>query len=93
MESVEKPSGKDRSHSSNESLQESFEQHLERMKIFRKSHDLAESRKSSGAPDVFHARIEPPVPHEFLSTLLITGYILNLINEHGTAVLSRNWQN
>lgn len=95
MESAGKAFGKERSHSNYESRQDSFEQHLERMRVFRKSHDLAESKKSSGAPDASHARIEPGAPesHELLSTLLLTGYILNLINERGTVVLSRNWQN
>ena len=95
MESAGKTFGKERSHSNHESHQDSFEQHLERMRIFRKSHDLAESKKSSGAPDTPHAKIEPVTPEsrELLSTLLLAGYVLNLINERGTVVLSRNWQN
>ena len=87
--------GKESSHSTHWSHQDSFEQHLERMRIFRKSHDLAEQNKCSRAPGAPHARIEPEAPefHKLLTTLLITGYVLNLIQERGTILLPRNWQN
>lgn len=83
MESIEYPFGKEWPHFNHESFQESFEEHLERMKIFREAHDLADSRKSPGAPESL----------EILTALQLTGYVLNLIRERGTILLPRNWQN
>ena len=95
MESAGETFGKEKSHSNHESRQDSFEQHLERMRTFRKAHDLAESKKTSGTPDASHARIEPVAPEsrELLSKLLLAGYVLHLINERGTVTLPQNWQN
>jgi hypothetical protein len=42
-----------------------------------------------------HARTDPVTPESYnlLITLLIIGYLLNLIQERGTVLLPRNWQN
>lgn len=81
--------------SKHESQQESFEQHLECMRIFRKSHDLAEQNKCSRALGTPHAKIELASPEfpKLLLTLLMISYVLNLIHERGTVLLPRNWQN
>jgi hypothetical protein len=51
--------------------------------------------KYSKAHSTPHAKIEPSSPElrNLLLTLLTTGYILKLINERGTVLLPRNWQN
>ena len=87
--------GKKTSPSKHKSQQDSFEQHLERMRIFRKSHNLAEQNKYSRELGTPHAKIEPASPEfqKLLLTLLMTGYVLNLIHERGTILLPRNWQN
>ena len=95
MEIVWNNFGKEKTHSNYESRQDSFEQHLERMKKFRRSHYLAKSKeclRASGAPN---AKVEPeaPEPQKLLSILLLIGYVLNLIHERGTVVLPQNWQN
>ena len=77
------------SHPNQESRQDSFEQHLERMRIFRQSHD-PEDPPAPGTPP----RIKPASEaHKLLSPLLIIGYILNLVHERGAVLLPRNWQN
>lgn len=95
MEMVWHALAKDSSPSNHQSHQDSFEQHLERMSIFRKSHDLAEPDKYSKALGTPHAQIESAAAefHKLLLTLLIISYILNLIHERGTVLLPRNWQN
>ena len=82
-------------HSNHESRQESFEQHRERMRIFRRSHDFAEHIKHQKAPSSYPAKIKPVAPESYklLSTLLIIGYVLNLIQEQSTVLLPKNWQN
>jgi hypothetical protein len=95
METVWNTFGKKKPHSNHESIQESFEQHLERMKIFRKSHNLAKPGECSRTLGTPHTKIEPVAPEvrKLLITLLIIGYVLNLIHERGTVVLPQNWQN
>jgi hypothetical protein len=49
----------------------------------------------SRTPVVYYAKIEPVIPESYKLwiTLLIIGYVLNLIQERGTILLPRNWQN
>ncbi len=95
MEMAWNAPGKESPHSNHWSHQDSFEQHLERMRIFRKSHDLIDQNKYSRAPGSPHTMIDPEAPefHKLLQTLLTAGYVLNLIQERGTILLPRNWQN
>ena len=81
---------------SNKRHQESFEQHVERMKMFQKSHGPIKPSKQPRAPDdITHAKAEEVLPelHELMPALIITGYVLELVQECGTVMLPRNWQN
>ncbi len=95
MEILQNTHGNEESPSSHDSCQGSFKQHLESMGIFRRSHEFTEHNGCSKALGTPHAKIEPVAPefHKLLPTLLIIGYILNLIHERGTVILPRNWQN
>ncbi len=95
MEILRNTRGNEQSPSSHESYQESFKQHLESMRIFRRSHEFAERNGCSRALGTPRAKIEPVAPefYKLLPTLLIIGYVLNLIHERGTVILPRNWQN
>ena len=95
MEIVWNTYGKKPPPSDHESSQESFELHLERMRIFRKDHDPAEPNKHLRAPGTPNAKKEPAAPEyqKLLLTLLKIGYVLKLVHERGTVLLPRNWQN
>ena len=72
---------------------ETFAQHLERMRRFRRLHDLAGDNNPGTAgtsptesdPAANTCRLPP--------SLQAAGYILKLIQERGTLLLPRNWQN
>jgi hypothetical protein len=75
--------GKEPPPSKRDNRQEEFEQHCERMKLFRKSHDPAHTG----------AEALPPEYQQLLSTLRMVSYILNLVREQSAVTLPQNWQN
>jgi hypothetical protein len=95
METVWNNFGKEPRPSDHESNQESFELHTQRMKIFQKDHGPAEPNKHLKAPSTPYVKKEPAASEyqKILVTLLSIGYILRLVQERGTALLPRNWQN
>jgi hypothetical protein len=73
---------------------ETFEQHMERMRRFRRLHDLAGHNKSTRISSIPPVEANPAAePPEIRPSLLKIGYILNLIQKRGTVLLPRNWQN
>ena len=95
MEILRNTCGSEPPPANDQSCPDSFKQHLDHMKIFRRCHDFAEHNEYSKALFTFDANIEPVAAefHKLWLTLLKIGYVLNLIHERGTVLLPRNWQN
>ena len=72
--------------------QETFAQHVERMKAFRRSHDFAERSANAGElPGGI--RVGRKRLSRDLSILLGLGYVLELVRVNGAVMLSRYSRN
>ena len=82
-------------YSNHMSSRESFEQHDERMRIFRRTHDLAQYAKRTTALCDTPTRIEliRPKSGRDLLILLHLRYVLKLVHANRTVILPRNSQN
>ena len=72
--------------------QDTFEQHDQRMRMFRKSHELIRYANYLRAESLKQA--SPPTDlQKLLPSLMKIGYLLSLVKERDSVLLPKNWQN
>ena len=88
-------SGNEQSHSNHNRSRGSFEQHVERMRAFRRAHDFTQYAGSTTTPH--NTAIKPDIRRvessKNLLALLRLRSLLRLIHTNGTVMLPKNWQN